>query len=117
MTLDYAVSADARERFLASMSELGRRRRRDGAFAWGVYEDTEKAGHFTESFNVQSWLEHLRQHERVTADDKALQQQIQECLEEGARPRVRHFVAPNSLNTSTDKETADGQEETPSPDA
>jgi hypothetical protein len=35
-------------------------RRRDGAYRWGVYEDTAEQGRFVETFVVASWIEHLR---------------------------------------------------------
>ena len=73
---------------------LGIHRRRDGAFAWGVYEDTERQNHFIESFYVESWLEHLRQHERVTEADRVLQNEIRQLLTADSAPRVAHYVAP-----------------------
>jgi hypothetical protein len=40
---------------------------------------------------VESWVEHLRQHERVTHADRVLEQQIHRLLE---RPTVvRHLIS------------------------
>jgi hypothetical protein len=33
-------------------------RRRDGAYRWGVFEDTADPSRFVETFLVDSWLEH-----------------------------------------------------------
>lgn len=74
------------------MTQLGSARRRDGAVVWGVAEDAATPGVQLEYFIVASWLEHLRQHERVTGDDRQLQEQIR-ALHQGERaPLVRHFV-------------------------
>jgi hypothetical protein len=75
------------------MHALGRSRRRDGAVQWGVAEDTEAPGTYLEYFLDGSWLEHLRQHERVTESERVLQDQIMQLLADPTRtPRVRHFV-------------------------
>lgn len=95
VTIEYQADPEQVEPFLRSLETLGRRRRRDGAFAWGVFEDTERPNHFIESFCVESWLEHLRQHERVTDDDRDLQDHLRGLLAEGAAPRVSHYVAPS----------------------
>jgi len=41
---------------------------------------------------VNSWLEHLRQHERVTNADRVLEDTIDRFQTEGA-PRVTHLIA------------------------
>jgi hypothetical protein len=51
---------------LKAMMELEGERRRDGAFAWNIFEDLAQKGRFVETFMLDSWLEDLRQHERVT---------------------------------------------------
>jgi len=94
VTLQYRVRSEAVPAFLGLMRQMARQRRRDGAYAWNVYEHTERPNQFIETFGVESWLEHLRQHERVTGADKALQERIQGLLVEGTQPRVDHYVAP-----------------------
>lgn len=94
VTIQYAVQCDKISEFLTMIRELAKRRRRDGAFAWGVFEHTEKPNHFIESFSVDSWLEHLRQHERVTHADRILQAELRTLLISGSEPVVTHYVAP-----------------------
>ena len=74
------------------MHELGRSRRRDGAYAWDVLEDVKDPALFIEYYMVESWLEHLRQHERVTNTDMILQERIKQLLVEKKKPEVTHFV-------------------------
>lgn len=92
VTVEYRIDAADRAAFHACMRLLGRVRRRDGAVLWGVAEDVASPGVHLEYFVTASWLEHLRQHERITSDDKAVQEQLR-ALHRGERhPVVRHFV-------------------------
>lgn len=94
VTVNYSVQPDKRAEFLNAMQLLSKQRKRDGAFFWSVFEDTELPNEFIETFSVESWLEHLRQHERVTGADRELQLQVRELLEPDRLPVVKHFVAP-----------------------
>ena len=51
-------SAKNCEPFLKTAEHLAGHRRRDGAYAWGVFEDTAERGRLIETFVVESWLEH-----------------------------------------------------------
>jgi len=91
VTVEYRLAADKdRAAFLHALALLAHGRRRDGAYAWDMFEDTATEGVFLETFRVESWVEHLRQHERVTHADRVLQQRIHGLLE---RPAVvRHLI-------------------------
>jgi len=91
VTVEYRLAADTdRAAFLHALALLAHGRRRDGAYAWDMFEDTATEGVFLETFRVESWVEHLRQHERVTHADRVLQQRIHGLLE---RPAVvRHLI-------------------------
>jgi hypothetical protein len=71
---------------------LSHGRHRDGAYKWGVFQDTADNMQFLETFLVESWLEHLRQHERVTNADRVQQEAINQLLTQN--PVVRHYVSP-----------------------
>jgi quinol monooxygenase YgiN len=93
VTLAYHVKPESREEFRRLMKALRGSRRRDGAYYWQLFRDTEHPDWYLETFLVESWLEHLRQHERVTNHDRALQERVQTCLLDAAEPRVSHWVA------------------------
>ncbi|PYR31453.1 MAG: hypothetical protein DMF90_25605 [Acidobacteria bacterium] len=42
----------------------------------GICRDVERPDVYLESFVVTSWADHLRQHERVTRADSALEQSV-----------------------------------------
>jgi len=91
VTIEYAVAAVDRAAFLTAMAKLAGERRRDGAYDWGIYEDASKEGVFVETFWVDSWLEHLRQHQRVTNADRVLQDTVQR-FQADRDPAVRHLI-------------------------
>jgi predicted MFS family arabinose efflux permease/quinol monooxygenase YgiN len=93
VTVEYRVSAEHRAPFLAALRHMARERRRDGAFSWRVFQDTAHPDRILETFLVDSWLEHLRQHQRVTQADRRVEERVRGLLREP--PRVTHYVAPN----------------------
>ena len=91
VTVQYRIDPKDADRFLAAIQELGHERKRDGAFAWGVFEDTAEIGRYVETFLIESWLELMHAHERVTNADRMLEEQIRKLLT--ASPRVTHLIA------------------------
>jgi predicted MFS family arabinose efflux permease len=92
VTVEYRIRPQDREAFLEALAQLEHERRRDGAYAWGVFEDAAEAGRMVETFLVESWMEHLRQHERVTNADRLVQDAVHRFTLSGA-PKVTHFIA------------------------
>ena len=90
--VEYRIDPGDREPFLAALEKLGYERRRDGAYAWGVFEDAAVEGRMVETFLVESWLDHLRQHERVTNADRVLQDAVHRFHTDGT-PKVTHLIA------------------------
>jgi MFS family permease len=91
VTVEYHVAAENREAFLAALVPLCRERRRDGAYDWNVFEDTAHPERMIETFLTDSWLDHLRQHRRVTRADRAVEESVQRLAREP--PRVTHYIA------------------------
>jgi hypothetical protein len=88
------------------MYSLEGSRCRDGALYWALFADPLRPGLYLEEFLVESWLEHLRQHERVTADDWSLQETIRAMQTSPDLPRVAHYLAyENVASTSHRKES------------
>jgi MFS family permease len=98
ITVEYQVDPADAERFVQEMDRLGRIRRRDGAYRWDLYADLERPGCYLETFVVDSWSEHLRQHDRLTVADLELTK-LTKSFHRGERPpKVRHMLwAPAML--------------------
>jgi len=93
VTVEYEVEVSQAEEFLVAIQNLSRVRRRDGAYRWGIYRDTERPTHFVETFIVETWGEHLRQHERVIMADRAIEKDVDRF---DANPKVTHFIYAHS---------------------
>ncbi len=91
VTLEYRVLPGHREAFLAALNRQADERRRDGAYAWGIFQDTAHEGRFLETFLLESWSEHLRQHRRVTKADRVLEEAVRRHVSHP--PIVTHFIA------------------------
>jgi hypothetical protein len=79
------------------MQEVRAERLRDGAIFWGLFVDTKKPERHVEFFTLEAWLEHLRQHERVTATDRAVEAYAREFHQGGEPPVVTHFITHGQL--------------------
>ncbi|MDP8980398.1 MAG: MFS transporter [Acidobacteriota bacterium] len=93
VTVEYFIDPAHASEFIAAMREMRRIRRRDGAVRWGIFEDAATPGRYLESFLVQSWGEHLRQHERVTVSDRKLEEQALKFHRAEGVPKVVHWLA------------------------
>jgi quinol monooxygenase YgiN len=92
VTVEYEVDPADAEPFMAAMQELRRIRRRDGALRWELYEDLERPGCYLETFVVDSWSEHLRQHGRLTVADLEVTKLTRSFHRGDGPPEVRHML-------------------------
>jgi len=92
VSVEYQIDPANRDAFLKLVYAGRSTRRRDGAYAWGIYQDSEDPSRFVEEFLVESWTEHIRQHARATRDDQE-QEALARAFHVGpAPPRVRHHL-------------------------
>ncbi|MEZ5603974.1 MAG: MFS transporter [Burkholderiaceae bacterium] len=71
-TIEYRIDPARADEFRAVMQESRRSRLRQGALSWELFRDTNDPGRYLEYFVDESWVEHLRRFDRVTAADVAL---------------------------------------------
>ncbi len=91
--IEYRVEKHHRTAFLHAIDKLSEERRRDGAYGWGVTEDSADPEKIVEWFMVESWAEHLRQHKRVSHADADIQGKVLAYHVGSDKPLVRHFLA------------------------
>ncbi len=99
VTAEYTVPESQADEFIEAMHRYARVRRRDGAYRWGLFRDIEKSNLYVETFLVSSWAEHLRQHDRLTADDRAIETGVFRYVT--GTSVVRHFVAAETVAQPT----------------
>jgi len=93
VTVQYEIDPQTTKPFLAVMDETRVNRMRVGALSWGLFQDTERPGHYVEYFLDESWADHLRRFERFTAADAELRQR-RHAFHVGAEPpKVTRYMA------------------------
>ncbi len=91
VTIEYRIDPKTRQPFLRALAQYAPARRRDGAYDWGIFEDPAEEGRFVETFRTDSWIEHLRQHQRVTKADRVLEHAVRR-YQIGEGPKTTHLV-------------------------
>ena len=101
VTVEYQIEQADRGAFMAAMRELKASRKRHGAYAWGLFEDVAQPGRMVEYFIEDSWVAHLRHHQRVTALDSEIQARALAFHRGDKEPLVTHWLAPEPHRTAT----------------
>jgi quinol monooxygenase YgiN len=103
VTVTFRIEPANREPFLEAMEKVSHERRRDGAYDWGLFEDPSEPGRYVETFLSDSWLDHLRQHQRVTKADQAMEAEARR-FQIGDGPETAHLVAVHPRRRRARKE-------------
>ena len=82
VTVRYRIAGDDSDAFLDAIEEVGWQRRRDGAYAWGIFADVAEKGVYLETFLIGSWLEARYLRERVTKTDRLREERLHDLLVE-----------------------------------
>jgi MFS family permease len=90
--VEYRIDPRSAEHFLESMKEMKRIRLRDGAIRWNLSRDTSDPQRYLETFVNESWADHLRQHERVNAEDREVEQRAQAFHLGPDPPKTTHLI-------------------------
>jgi MFS family permease len=90
VTVKYVIDPAKASDFLNEIYKYQRVRRRDGATRWGIFYDAQAPDVFLETFLVDSWAEHQRQHNRFTVADRELEKRV---LSYALQPTtVTHYI-------------------------
>jgi Transmembrane secretion effector len=100
VTVEYRIDPTRAPEFMRAMRDLERILRRDGAMRWGLFADPAQPGRYLETFLVESWAEHMRQHARVTNEDRAVQERVRSFHLGDAPPTVTHLIAEDLSRTA-----------------
>ncbi len=92
VTIEYRIRPDKRAEFVAAMQEVREMRRRNGAFFWQLLHDSAAPARYVEYFMDESWLEHLRQHERASVADRETLQRAKQFLVAGESSHTTHWL-------------------------
>jgi len=101
VTIEYRVQPGKRAEFIAAMQSVREMRRRNGAYFWELFHDSADPSRFNECFMDESWVEHLRQHERVSVADREIQQRAKAFMVEGESTKSSHWLADRQPTITT----------------
>src|SRR3954471_19310121 len=93
------------------MQEGRRIRRRDGARRWRLLQDVAEPELWVERFQSPTWLDHLRQHHRVTVANRAVEERALGFHAGSGRPQVRHILERPPSAVSVLGDTASPEEQ------
>jgi predicted MFS family arabinose efflux permease len=93
VTIEYRIDQARGAAFADVLERMGHVRRRDGALFWEHFTDTADPSRHVEVFISESWFEHLRQHERVTQADRALEEELRTFRVGEQAPVVTHLIS------------------------
>ena len=91
VTVEYIIDPAKAKEFTEAASVLGKVRRRDGAYQWHLFFDLARPERYFETFMIESWGEHVRQHERVMKADKLVEDRVN-VFHVGGKPMVVHHL-------------------------
>jgi MFS family permease len=91
VTVTYEVPGEDVHGFADAMRLVERHRRRTGAYRWGLFRDLAAPDQFIETFVVESWGEHLRQHRRTTVNADRFLDPVRRYLSEDVV--VTHYLS------------------------
>ncbi len=90
--VEYHIDPGDSRDFAILMQQMRRIRRRDGAVSWSLFKDASRPERFIEYFTTPSWVEHLRQHERITVSDREIEERVRAFHKGDTPPLVSHFI-------------------------
>jgi len=93
VNIEYLIDSDQAREFEAAMRDVRRMRLRNGAIAWGLFQDIHAPGRYIEYFIDSTWLEHMRRRERVTVEEAEFTRVARAFHRGEEPPRVEHFLA------------------------
>jgi hypothetical protein len=101
ITVEYNVDPARAQKFVTAMRGVRTQRLRDGAYRWGLYNDPAAPSRFVETFVVESWAEHLRQHGRVTVADRDVEEVARAFHGGSAPPVISHLIYARSSSADS----------------
>src|SRR6185436_4065935 len=91
-SIAYRVETRNTAAFVTAMSALRQVRRRDGARNWMLLQDIAEPELWSERYESSTWLEHMRQHHRVTIADQAVIARVLALHKGPEPPQVRNLL-------------------------
>ncbi|MBI1829518.1 MAG: MFS transporter [Thaumarchaeota archaeon] len=104
--MEFQIDPARSHEFESVMNDVRSVLLRDGAINWELFHDVENPSRYVMMFTSESWTEHLRQHERITKADLAIEQRAISFHIGKDPPRISHLISEDisKQNHKTKKE-------------
>ena len=89
---EYRIDPKDSAAFLAVMQDISLERRRDGGYAWHMFEDPDEEGKMIETYLIHSVLELRYRESRITKADEMIEDRAARFLR--APAETRYLIAP-----------------------
>ena len=103
------MAAEDAKAFTDLIQDLAAARRRNGGYGWTLMQDAADPETFVETWFEWSWAQHLRHHERVSGEDRAVQERLHTLHKGDAPPVVEHYLRAGGV--AQDEPTQKGAKE------
>ncbi len=101
VTVEYDVAPGDGQEFVRAMQDVRQERRRHGAVGWSLQQDAAAPHLWLETFRHGSWVEHQRQHARVSHAETDAEMAARAFHRGAEPPRVRHLLAPQKQGAAS----------------
>ena len=89
---EYRIDPKDSAAFLGVMQDISLERRRDGGYAWHMFEDPDEEGKMIETYLIHSVLELRYRESRITKADEMIEDRAARFLR--APAETRYLIAP-----------------------
>ena len=93
VTIEYVIAVEHADAFLQVMQESRRNRLLHGMLSWGLFRDVSDPRRYVEHFVNETWVDHLRHLERMSAFDVSLRERRLSFHVEASPPKVSRYIA------------------------
>jgi len=94
--MEFQIDPARSHEFESAMNKLRSVMLRDGAINWELFHDIENPSRYVMMFTSESWTEHLRQHERFTKSDLAIEEHARSFHIGKDPPRISHLISEDT---------------------
>jgi MFS family permease/quinol monooxygenase YgiN len=104
--IEYRIDPTRRREFLAVMEETRRSRIQHGAISWELLRRSDDPAIYTEMMVDETWIDHLRHFDRITAQDLALRNRRHAFHLGPGEPRITRSIGQRLRKKVPDREKA-----------
>jgi MFS family permease len=100
--VEYDIDPAHVGKFMRLMQQRRRIRRRDGAVSWTLFRDVERPTVWIEQFEIPTWVDYVRFHQRTTHEDAGIGDLVRALHRGEGPPRVRRLLIRDPAHSPVD---------------